>query len=66
MKELNPNYIDWTQAKVKRLHSACCGMKNGQTYEARISIGKIYCSVQLENGDWIDSHYMPGFFEVIE
>jgi len=56
-------------AKVKRLHSACCGMENGKIYEAKIKHG--YVSVKLPDGTWTSDHWggfshKNPFFEIIE
>ena len=54
--------------KVKRLHSACCGMENGKVYEA--NIGESYVLVKLPNGKWTADHWISygsnPFFEIIE
>lgn len=54
--------------KVKRLHSACCGMEDGKIYTAKI--GWSYVSVQLPDMSWTSEHW-AGFgsdnplFEII-
>lgn len=55
--------------KVKRVHSACCGMENGKVYEARV--GTAYVDVKLDDGTWVCDHWAgfgseDPFFEVIE
>lgn len=50
--------------KLKRIKHACCGMEDGRIYEAQGD--NTYASVLLPNGEWTASHWVPGFFEVIE
>ena len=42
------------RATVKRIHSACCGMRNGGVYLARVDFG--YVSVRVKNR-WTSAHY---------
>jgi len=56
-------------AKVKRLRSDCCGMVEGENYDAHVDFA--YVQVKLPNGDWTGSHW-AGFneptpwFQIIE
>lgn len=52
--------------KVKRLHSACCGMENGKVYEAYFPCGYSYAKVLLPDGSWTEGHHVPKFFEILE
>lgn len=61
--------MDAETGYVKRLHSACCGMVDGEIYEAKI--GSHYVNVKLPDGTWTGDHWAGfgserPFFEIIE
>ena len=54
--------------RVRRIKDACCGMEDGKTYEAITSCREHpnYVRVKLPDGTWTDSHWTPGYFEVLK
>lgn len=51
--------------KVKRIMPGCCNLEQGMIYEARWEFRDYYIDIKLHNGQWVRSHFFPGFFEIV-
>lgn len=59
--ELKRPSVEGPPIRVIRTGPGCCGMKCGDTYDARGDVGA-YVSVHLPDGTWTSPHFAPNFF----
>lgn len=54
-----------TEIKVKRIKQGCCGMVEGETYDAVWDSIGFYVLVDVD-GEYSSPHWFPGCFELVD